>query len=81
MNKTQFCYLYFVRTSKGDFGVKAPPQVCQQNIFGILVAPQINPLHTNNRPGLPVYHGVADQLYSSVVTTALYVTLVRKYWY
>ena len=28
---------------KGDFGVKAPPQFCQQSIFGILMAPQINP--------------------------------------
>ena len=43
INKTQFCYPYFFLTSKGDFGVKAPPQVCQQNIFGMLVAPQINP--------------------------------------
>ena len=42
INKTQFCCPYFFLTSKGDFGVKAPPQVCQQNIFGILVAPQIN---------------------------------------
>ena len=43
INKTRFCCPYFFLTSKGDFGVKAPPQVCQQNIFGILVAPQINP--------------------------------------
>ena len=33
----------FWGTSKGDFGVKAPPQACQQNIFGILTATQINP--------------------------------------
>ena len=33
----------FLGTSKGDFGVKAPPQACQQNIFGILTATQINP--------------------------------------
>ena len=42
INKSQFCYPYFLLTSKGDFGVKAPPQTCQQSIFGILVAPQNN---------------------------------------
>ena len=43
INKKQFGYPCFLLTSKGDFGVKAPPQTCQQSIFGILVAPQINP--------------------------------------
>ena len=43
INKKQFCYPCFLLTSKGDFGVKAPPQTCQQSIFGILMAPQINP--------------------------------------
>ena len=43
INKNQFCYSSFLLTSKGDFGVKAPPQTCQQTIFGILMAPQINP--------------------------------------
>ena len=43
INKNQFCYPCFLLTSKGDFGVKAPPQTCQQSIFGILMAPQINP--------------------------------------
>ena len=33
----------FFGTSKGDFGVKAPPQASQQNIFGLLTATQINP--------------------------------------
>ena len=33
----------FFGTSKGDFGVKAPPQTCQQSIFGILMATEINP--------------------------------------
>ena len=33
----------FLGTSKGDFGVKAPPQACQQIIFGILTGTQINP--------------------------------------
>ena len=41
INKNQFCYPCFLLTSKGDFGVKAPPQTCQQSIFGILMAPQI----------------------------------------
>ena len=43
INKNQFCYPCFLLTSKGDFGVKAPPHTCQQSIFGILMAPQINP--------------------------------------
>ena len=43
INKSQFCYHCFLLTSKGDFGVKAPPQTCQRSIFGILMAPQINP--------------------------------------
>ena len=43
INKNQCCYPCFLLTSKGDFGVKAPPQTCQQSIFGIPVAPQINP--------------------------------------
>ena len=42
-NKSQFCYACFLPTSKGDFGVKAQPQTCQQSIFGVLMAPQINP--------------------------------------
>ena len=40
INKIQFCYPCFLLTSKGDFGMKAPPQTCQQSIFGILMAPQ-----------------------------------------
>ena len=40
--KKQFCYPWFLLTSKGDFGVKAPSQTCLQSIFGILMAPQIN---------------------------------------
>ena len=43
INKKQFCYPCFLLTSNDDFGVKAPPQTCQQSIFGILMAPQINP--------------------------------------
>ena len=35
--------LSFWGTSKGDFGVKAPPQPCQQSIFGMSMATQINP--------------------------------------
>ena len=35
INKSQFCYPCFWLTSKGDFGVAT--------IFGILMAPQINP--------------------------------------
>ena len=61
-NIIKFCYPCFLLTSNGDFGVKAPPQTCQQSIFGIMMAPLINPwgqtfgpLNTNNRPGLPVY--------------------------
>ena len=42
INKSQFCYPCFLLTSKGDFGVRAPPQTCQQSIFGILMAPHIN---------------------------------------
>ena len=34
----------FLVTLNGDFGVKAPPQTCQQSIFGILMASQINML-------------------------------------
>ena len=62
INKNRLCYPYFLLTSKADFGVKAPPQTCQQSIFVILMAPQINPwvnhfgpLNMNNCPGLPVY--------------------------
>ena len=54
--------LSFVGTLKGDFGVKAPPQTCQQSIFRIMMAIQINPsgqsfgpLNMNNRPGLKLY--------------------------
>ena len=31
INKSQFCYPCFLLTSEGDFGVKAPPQTCQQS--------------------------------------------------
>ena len=43
INKGQVCYPCFLLTSKGDFGAKAPSQTCQQSIFGILLAPQVNP--------------------------------------
>ena len=50
-------------TSKSDFGVKVPPQTCQQSIFRILIATQINPrdkrlalLNMNKRPGLLLYN-------------------------
>ena len=33
----------FMGTSKGDFGVKAPPQPRQQSILGMSMATQINP--------------------------------------
>ena len=32
----------FLGTSNGDFGAKAPPQTCQQSVFGILMATQID---------------------------------------
>ena len=47
INKKQFFYPCFLLTSKGDFKMKAPPQTCQQSIFRILMAPQIN-----SAPGL-----------------------------
>ena len=40
INKRQFCYPCLLLSSKGDFGVKAPPQTCQQSIFGILMSNQ-----------------------------------------
>ena len=54
----------FLGTPYGDFRVKAPPQTCQQSIFGILKATHINPsgqtfcpLNMNNRPWLRLYYG------------------------
>ena len=52
----------FLGTSNGDFGVKAIPQACQQNLFGILTVLKsthgvkaFGSFHMNKRPGLPVY--------------------------
>ena len=57
--------------------MKAPPQACQQNIFGILVAPQINTWgqtfwpssHENMSwaPGLPLGYST-DRQYAAVVS-------------
>ena len=58
INKSQFCYPYFLLTSKGNFGVKALPQICQESIFGILMAPQINPWGQTFWPSLHELAGV-----------------------
>ena len=60
INKAQLLPLFFL-TLNGDFGVKAHPSL-PANIFGILVAPQLNPCgqtfwpSSHEQPsGLPLY--------------------------
>ena len=55
-------FFWVLQSSKGDFGVNAPPQACQQNFSGYWrllksthEVKHFAPFHMNKRPGLPVY--------------------------